>query len=765
MSFDELAFRRKAVQLFCDRHALSLQAFRSGDSYKLRDEEADLAAGLHHLTSTATCIESLLDCPPKSLPPECKPEEYATAFAAAAAARKPQEWRSEGSASIYCRCRGLPLTIRFAAVELRSAIEERISTIFSQLRAEPSRFGIGEAAPGDRGAWYPPNAFHTYWTLELVKSFASRFENEFQSFARRISWHRHQPGMLLWARRTLGHQISLHAAQSSVLDTDQLAWALVILLRFEDHFPADLGDQDLLREALKQLFMTQLPVGTWRHYRSLFHYLKAGNAYCYVYETFAALLKSAVQETHGRRFVREMLYEHRDKLFNLWKYADSTKVNLSATPNDSSAVGWCSGHRLNQTRPESWATASVFAFAQAYRRLLGFWTRETAASELNVVKPRLKLAPNAVLEQRGDTWKVPFGDQRSVTEQIFTMFINPVRRKSPGNTLEPDAEILDEDQARSAILFGPPGASKTTLARAVAQSIDWQYVEIHANHFVADGMPQVHRRADEIFRRLMQLDHAVIFFDEIDELVRERDGGHEAFGRFLTTSMLPKLAELWDQRRVIYFVATNYIKFFDRAITRSGRFDALIMVSPPSYSAKVAAINRFSSQPITFSAGLEAMIWKSMEAAGAAPLSDETKSEELLPKENLLAKFFLLRFDQLNELAFHLSSPKSSSSEVTGEELAYALEKIRDRNLAVRRPYIEFMSDVNYPRRDYDKYQVWSVEQYDPQVVRPPFDSNDGQVWLKLKREQEPPTETPELPGYVITGSGPGAIKCLRKSG
>jgi hypothetical protein len=766
MSFDELASKRKAVQLFCDRHAQSIEAFRSGESYKLTDEEPDLPSGLHHLTSTATCIESLLDCPPKSLPPGCKPAEFSTAFAAAAADRKPNQWRSEGSAAIYCRCRGLPLTIRFVDASRRSVVEERINTIFAQLRVAPDRFAIGEAAPGDHDSWYPPNAFHTYWTLELVDSFATRFKGEFGPLAKKISWNRNKPGMLLWARRTLGHQISLHAAQSSVLDSDQLAWSLVILLRFEDHFPADLGDQDLLREALKQLFGTQLPVGTWRHYRSLFHYLKAGNAYCYTYETFAALLKSAVQNTHGRRFVRDILSEHSDALFKLWTYADSTKVNLSEAPSDSSAVGWCSGHRLNQTRPESWATASVFAFAQAYRRLLGFWTRESAAKDLNVLKPRLEKKPEDVLKERGDTWRVPEAEQRSVTEQLFTMFINPVRRKSPSSTLEPDAEVLDKDQARSAILFGPPGASKTTLARAVAQCIDWQYIEIHANHFVADGMPQVHRRADEIFRRLMQLDHAVVFFDEIDELVRERDGGHEAFGRFLTTSMLPKLAELWDQRRVIYFVATNYIKFFDRAITRSGRFDALIMVSPPSYSAKVAEINRLSARPIAFSTDIEGLIWKSVERAGTEGDVDAAKTaEQPLPEEDLLAKFFLLRWDQMNELVFCLNSPQSASGDVTPKDLADALKQIHDRNLAVRRPYIEFMSDVKYPRRDYDKYQVWSVEPYEPDSAIAPFESIDGRVWLKLKREQEPPSEVPELPGYVLTTAGPGTVRCMRKVG
>ena len=52
--------------------------------------------------------------------------------------------------------------------------------------------------------------------------------------------------------------------------------------------------------------------------------------------------------------------------------------------------------------------------------------------------------------------------------------------------------------------------------------------------------------------------------------------GADSFGRFLTTSMLPRIAELWKQGRVLYFVATNLLKDFDQAIIRSQRFDLKI---------------------------------------------------------------------------------------------------------------------------------------------------------------------------------------------
>jgi hypothetical protein len=185
--------------------------------------------------------------------------------------------------------------------------------------------------------------------------------------------------------------------------------------------------------------------------------------------------------------------------------------------------------------------------------LLGIWTREAAARQLNAITLR-QSSEKAILElsERGDTWTMG-ADHYNAANQLMALYVNPVRFSKSDDELEPDSQPIATHQARAAILFGPPGTSKTTLSRNVACAIGWEYVELHASHFVADGLPNVQRTADGIFRDLMQLDRTVILFDEIDELVRAREKDSDAFGRFLTTSMLPKLAELWSGRKVIYF--------------------------------------------------------------------------------------------------------------------------------------------------------------------------------------------------------------------
>src|SRR5258708_30088046 len=101
--------------------------------------------------------------------------------------------------------------------------------------------------------------------------------------------------MRLWARTKLAEEIGLHWAKSADLDSDQLTWALSTVIEFDEDFSSNLRGQDLIRKAFDALAGTQQPVGTWRHYRPLFVYSNVGNAYCYVYESFAFLLKAILK--------------------------------------------------------------------------------------------------------------------------------------------------------------------------------------------------------------------------------------------------------------------------------------------------------------------------------------------------------------------------------------------------------------------------------------------------------------------------------------
>jgi hypothetical protein len=210
------------------------------------------------------------------------------------------------------------------------------------------------------------------------------------------------------------------------------------------------------------------------------------------------------------------------------------------------------------------------------------------------------------------------------------------------------------------------------------------------------------------------LDHHVVLFDEIDELLRERQEVEaDPFGRFLTTSMLPKVAELWDQRRVLFFVATNDIEHADRAIKRSQRFDAAIFVPPPSIDVKLARLR------------------EDLGGADHAPRISLAEVEEALGKradENPLGYFALLRYDQIDELAAKLRATGRAKKDVE--------QALRDMGEQLNASdWHRWNSDVSEPTED--AFQIFNrergEERRDYRMVRV--------VWLAGTCGGQPPPE------------------------
>jgi len=738
-AFDVLARHRKSLQQFCHSHLPSVGYFLSKNTielpiFRLSDDENELKH-FRHITSTATCYASIEECPAKFRPTEeGSPDfkELGLSFAKKAIDLSPSErWKSDGAAGIYCSARGLPFVLSKLDT-WHSKIDEHLARIFYQLQIEPERFAIGEAdkAPAnateaekaaETKSWYKPNAYHTYWTLEVLRMLQKFQKQDGYSKSTEVAKAlAYRPQLLQWARQQLGFQISLHTAWSSLLDSDQLAWSLAILISQPQMYQSNLAEQDFIRQGFKCLFSTQEKVGTWRHYGPLFHYPHAGNAYCYVFETFAAILNEALKP--GAEFVRNTLREYSKELFRLWEYAISAQ-----TKRPGGQLAWSSGHRIKPTL-ESWATASVFAYAQGLRRLIGLWTADEALSSLNYrpTFPTQDEAKKKLLE-RSSIWSCT-----DLAERLTTMFINTVAQPNRDQEEDPDEPLIRDYFPCSAIFFGPPGTSKTKLVSAIAGSIGWKYIELHPSHFVADGLPQVQQTADVIFRKLMELDHAVVLFDEIDELVRERDIEPDQFGRFLTTSMLPRLAELWKGRKVMYFVATNHIEYFDRAVTRSERFDAIIFMSPPAFSVKVDRLTRilkdtYHSELVLSSELTQSVIDAAMpekecnEAAEKSRRNSDSNAlkKELqslrLPPESALAKFVLLRWDELDELAFQIARLESKDKiTLTKDNLAKALGNIADGSSRSMADYCRFrIEQQTYERFDRSRKARWIVREID----------------------------------------------------
>ena len=143
-------------------------------------------------------------------------------------------------------------------------------------------------------------------------------------------------------------------------------------------------------------------------------------------------------------------------------------------------------------------------------------------------------------------------------------------------------------KAYSGILFGPPGTAKTSICKAIAQALGWNFLVIDTGTFLQDGLEDVSGRITYVFERLKALENCVILFDEVEEFCLDR--GDPRIGmesRMLTTALLTKFNDLRKEEKSIFFMATNRLNALDKAITRPGRFDMQLFVGTPGLEGRV----------------------------------------------------------------------------------------------------------------------------------------------------------------------------------
>lgn len=276
-------------------------------------------------------------------------------------------------------------------------------------------------------------------------------------------------------------------------------------------------------------------------------------------------------------------------------YLEAThQTNIAPISGSGYLSGWSSDRTRRKGQVETWITAMVVRF---YFRL---WLAERAA--LRGIA--LKKLDQGEFRMRDVTVDRAESDWRGMVEQdnvvkpvrrIYDCYIKPIfSQKRKGFILQRPAE-----SATSFIIFGPPGSGKTYFVDQLAKCLNWPLVSLSPGHFIRHGLEAIESTSRDIFECLSVIDHAVVFFDECDELFRERNDNANSYRSilsFATASMLPKLQELHDEGRVLFVVGTNYLRTIDPAIRRPGRFDDLFLFDRPDDAARRELLKEISEK-------------------------------------------------------------------------------------------------------------------------------------------------------------------------
>lgn len=138
------------------------------------------------------------------------------------------------------------------------------------------------------------------------------------------------------------------------------------------------------------------------------------------------------------------------------------------------------------------------------------------------------------------------------------------------------------------LLYGPPGCGKTFFAKHFAEEVGFNFMCITPATLKSRYVNATQENIAKMFKEAEENAPTVIFIDEMNELVPNRDDGnvHE-MSRSAVNEMLAQM-DRTGEKGVFVIGATNYPNMIDPAILRAGRLDKKYYVGVPDKQARMA---------------------------------------------------------------------------------------------------------------------------------------------------------------------------------
>jgi len=157
---------------------------------------------------------------------------------------------------------------------------------------------------------------------------------------------------------------------------------------------------------------------------------------------------------------------------------------------------------------------------------------------------------------------------------------------------------------RGLLMYGPPGCSKTMVAKALAKESGLNFLSVKGPELFDKYVGESERAVREIFRRARAAAPAVVFFDEIDALASERGGQKgisksSGVGDRVLAQMLTEIDGVQQLNGVIVIAATNRPDMVDKALLRPGRMDRMVYVPLPDTATRMEIFKlRLAKMPV-----------------------------------------------------------------------------------------------------------------------------------------------------------------------
>ncbi|CAF3531064.1 unnamed protein product [Adineta steineri] len=230
---------------------------------------------------------------------------------------------------------------------------------------------------------------------------------------------------------------------------------------------------------------------------------------------------------------------------------------------------------------------------------------------LTVIRPTSMR--EVILEVPKVKWS-DIGGQHELKKRLEEMVVWPLKYADA-------LERLHVQVPKGILMYGPPGCSKTMVAKAIATESSLNFIAVKGPELFSKWVGESERAVRELFRRARLAAPAIIFFDEIDAIANSRSSSSNSQANVsdrVIATLLIEMDGIEKLKGVTIIAATNRPDCIDPALMRPGRFDRLVYVPLPDEQTRSEIFQiRFRHSPIDSNIQIERLVELTKNYSGA----------------------------------------------------------------------------------------------------------------------------------------------------